>query len=297
MIRSAICLALLAFLLTNGPVTAQCSDAGVCVIGKNQTKETEKNTSTVSLGYVYGTSGKQADVNGSLNNIKYGSVRFEADLDILKNARMNVSIPYTFVSGPLGENNGIGDLAVLFTKKFYIEKVHELSFSIGGKFATGSVNSKDSLPQRYMTGLGTNDLIVGATYTYGNYYFGIGYQKPFGRSVNYDTRLKRGDDAFMRAGFFEQFGKLSLKAEVLTIVRIQPSSVRDPVGTGESFINISGSNEAQVNLLATVNFMASKKVGLWGQGALPLLTRNYNYDGLKRSLSLAAGVTYYFSLK
>lgn len=297
MVRVAICSALLILLAVNESQLAQCSDAGVCVIGKHQTIDTEKHISTVSIGYIYGTSGKKTDVNGALNNITYGSLRFEADLDLFKNTRINISIPYMFVSGPLGKNSGIGDLSILFTKKFYIKKIHEISFSVGGKLRTDEVNSKDSLPQRYMTGLGTNDLILGATYSYGNYYFGIGYQKPFGRSGNWDTRLKRGDDAFMRAGFFQQFGKITLKAEVLTIVRIQPSSVRNPLGIGENFTEISGSNEAQVNLLATVNYMASKQIGLWGQGALPLLTRNYNYDGLKRSLSLAAGLSYYFRLK
>jgi hypothetical protein len=147
-----------------------------------------------------------------------------------------------------------------------------------------------------MPGLGTNDLLLGAAYTYSNYYFGIGYQKPFGRSGNFVTRLKRGDDVLVRAGFFEQFKKLGVKAEILTIIKIQPNSVIDPVGTGENFVEIDGSNEPQVNLLATVTYRASKEIGLTGQAAIPFLKRDYNLDGLKRAFSIAGSVSYFFNL-
>lgn len=278
-------------------VYSQCSDAGVCVIGKNHNKEMKTGANTVSLSYVFGTSGKEADVNGALNNLTFGTLRLDADMEITKSLRVNTSIPYTFVSGPLGENNGVGDASIVFSKGFKIEKVHQLTFFLGGKFATGNVNSSDSLPQRYMPGLGTNDLLAGATYTYTNYYFGVAYQKPFGRSRNYDTKLKRGDDLLVRAGFFEQFNKVGIKAEILTILRVQPSSVRNPVGTEESFITIDGSNEAQVNLLGTVSFMASRDIMLSGQVAIPFLKRNYNYDGLKRTLSIAGTIGYMFDLQ
>lgn len=278
-------------------IYSQCSDAGVCTLGKHYSREEKPNTSSISLSYVYGTSGKDPDVNGALNNLSYGSVKLDADIDILKNTRLALSIPYTFVSGPLGENNGAGDLVVAFTRSFKIENIHTLSFSLGGKFATGNVNSNDSLPQRYMPGLGTNDLIIGASYSYENYYFGIGYQKPFGRSRNYLTRLKRGDDVMFRAGFFEQFNKIGIKAEVLTIIKIQPNSVLSSFGPGENFVDVDGSNEPQVNLLGTVTYQASREIGLVVQAAIPFLKRDYNYDGLKRTLALAGGITYFFNLK
>lgn len=290
-------LALILLTLYSFSLFAQCSDAGICIIGKHHSKEFTGPRSIVSLGYVYGTSGKDADINGALNKLSFGSFKLEADLDVFSSTRLAISIPYTFVTGPLGDNNGTGDLTALVTKSFNIKKIHTLSFSIGGKFATGKVNSNDSLPERYMPGLGTNDLFLGAGYTYSNYYFGVAYQKPFGRSANYVTRLKRGDDVLVRAGFFEQFNKLGIKAEILTILRIQSSSILDPVGTGENFIKIDGSNEVQVNLLATVTYQASREIGLTGQAAIPFLQRNYNYDGLKRTLSLAGSVSYFFNFR
>ncbi|HAX50187.1 MAG TPA: hypothetical protein PK605_05545 [Ignavibacteria bacterium] len=272
---------------------SQCSDAGVCTIGRHQVNESVIKSSHIYFGFNYGASGKDPDINGNTNDISYGSVKLEADLDLKNGFRVNGSIPYSFISGPLGENNGIGDLEVVFSKMFRIKKKHLLTFFLGGKFATGKVNSSDSLPQRYMPGLGTNDLIVGAVYTGVNYFFGIGYQKPFGRSANYITRLKRGDDVFFRAGFFEEFSKVSIKAEVLTILRLQKSSVLSGVSP-ENFVEVSNSNEAQVNLLGTVGYKASDEISITVQAALPFLKRDYNFDGLKRKFSVGAMVSYNF---
>jgi hypothetical protein len=291
-------LVLVAFIVFKLNLYSQCTDAGVCIVGKHYKNEFAPNTSSVSLGYNYGYSGKDPDINGVLNDISYGSITLEASLDILKDSRLDFSIPYTFMTGPLGSNNGPGDLRILFTKSFSIRKVHFLSFSAGGKLATGEVNSADSLPQLYMPVLVTNDLILGAGYNYTNYYAGVGYQIPFGRSANYITRLKRGHDAFFRAGFFERFNKVGVKAEILTIIPVQPASVLNTADTtGESFIDIDGSNEPQVNLLATVTFEASKNISLTGFAAIPFLARDYNYDGLKRTLTIAASVSYLFNLK
>ena len=272
---------------------SQCSDAGVCTIGRHQVNESVIKSSHIYFGFYYGTSGKDPDINGNTNDISYGSVKLEADLDLKNGFRVNGSIPYSFISGPLGENNGIGDLEVVFSKMFRIKKKHLLTFFLGGKFATGKVNSSDSLPQRYMPGLGTNDLIVGAVYTGVNYFFGVGYQKPFGRSANYITRLKRGDDVFFRAGFFEEFSKVSIKAEVLTILRLQPSNVLASYNP-ETFTKINYSSEPQVNLLGTVGYKASDEISITVQAALPFLKRDYNFDGLKRKFSVGAMVSYNF---
>lgn len=275
-------------------IYSQCSDAGVCVIGKHQVNEFVINKYIITFGYIYGKSGLEADINGNTNDLSFGTLQLEADIDISKGFRVNGSLPYVFVTGPLGENNGIGDMAVTFSKVFSVKKKNLLTFFIGGKFATGKVNSSDSLPQRYMPGLGTNDIIAGAVFTRENYYFGIGYQKPFGRSDNYTTRLKRGDDVFFRAGFFEQFNKIGVKAEILTILRLQPSSVLNTVSLSETFIEVAGSNEAQVNLVASASFKPSDNVTFSGLAAIPFLKRNYNFDGLKRTLTISGMVSYNF---
>ncbi|MEO8513387.1 MAG: hypothetical protein ABI543_07505 [Ignavibacteria bacterium] len=275
-------------------IFSQCSDAGVCVIGRHQLNEFVMKKNMISLGYIYGYSGKEPDFNGNTNDISYGNVKLEADIEIAKMLRVNALIPYSFSSGPLGENNGMGDFALTVSKGFRIKKINLLTFFLGGKFATGKVNSSDSLPQRYMPGLGTNDLIGGAVFTRENYYFGIGYQKPFGRSSNYVTRLKRGDDLFFRAGFFEVFKKVSVKAEILTILQIQRSSVLSNIAPAETFVSVDGSNETQVNLLAQASYFASDGLSFGLFAAIPFLKRNYNFDGLKRTLTITGMIAYNF---
>ncbi|MCC6865634.1 MAG: hypothetical protein IT280_05680 [Ignavibacteria bacterium] len=274
-------------------IFSQCSDAGVCIIGKHTLSESIKNKNLIYFGANYGYTGKDPDINGSFNDISIVTFRVETDFSLGKEFRFNASVPYSFINGPLGENNGLGDFEAVISKTFNIHKKLKLTFLLGGKLALGKVNSKDSLPQRYMPGLGTNDLIAGAMITGVNYYFGIGYQKPFGRSANYVTRLKRGDDAFFRAGFYEVFNKISIRAEILTILRVQPSSVLTAY-TPETFTKISNSNETQVNLLANLIYQASENISLTAEAVLPLLKRDYNIDGLKRKLSFRGAVGYNF---
>ena len=81
---------------------------------------------------------------------------------------------------------------------------------------------------------------------------------------------------------------------MLTILRLQASSVRDALGTGESFITVDGSNEAQVNLVGTVSYRASDEITITGLAAIPFLKRNYNFDGLKRTLTFSGAVSYNF---
>jgi len=285
--------ALLIIVFSSFKSYSQCSDAGVCVIGKHSLNESAVKKNHLYFNVNYGTSGVEPDLNGNLNDLSIVSVKLEGDFDLGKDFRVNASVPYTFISGPLGENNGIGDPEAVISKMFSLRKKLKLTFFLGGKIAAGKVNTNDSLPQRYMPSQGTNDIIAGAVVTGVNYYFGIGYQKPFGRSENYITRLKRGDDAFFRAGFFEMFNKISIKAEILTILRIQPSSVLSSFNP-ETFTEVSNSNQAQVNLLGQFTYMLDDNVTFTAEAVIPFLKRDYNFDGLKRKLSLSASIGYNF---
>lgn len=276
---------------------SQCSDAGVCIVGKKSKTELKEQLNTITLGYKFGASGKEADLNGATNDLIFNSVIFDADLSVSPVSRLNLSIPFIIIEGPLGTNSGIGDLSILYNTTFIIKKKHNLTISVGGKATLGDVNTTDSLPQRYMPGLGTNDLIVGASYGYMSYSVSAAYQKPFGRSGNFVTRLKRGDDFFFRAGYRQKFHKVSISAEILTILRVQKSSILSSVDSlGEHYVDIESSNEPQVNLLASVSYFVNDKFVITADAALPFLKRDYNYDGLKRIFTAGFSVGYLFKL-
>jgi hypothetical protein len=296
--KTTILLVLIFVLSAGEPLFPQCSDAGVCILGRKHKSEIKEDLNTISLGYRLGTSGKESDLNGAQNDLIFNSAILDADLSVSPVSRLSVSIPFTVIEGPLGTNSGIGDLSILYNHTFVIKKKHNLTISVGGKAALGDVNTSDSLPQRYMPGLGTNDMILGASYGYSSYSVSAAYQKPFGRSANFVTRLKRGDDFLFRAGYGQQFGKLNIKAEVLTILRIQKSSIISSVDTNgvESYIDIEGSNEPQVNLLVSIGYMVAEKFLLTIDGAIPFLKRDYNYDGLKRKFTAGLSLSYLFKL-
>lgn len=283
--------------LISGYSFAQCSDAGICVIGKKQIDVKRKNTSTVGFSYTYGYSGKDNTLAAGETDITFNTLKLETELEPFKSSFISASIPYTFISGPLGSAKGVGDLIVLWSKSFQLTGMSFLTVQAGGKLATGNVNAGDSLPQSYQPGLGTNDLLVGVMYSYENFFAAGAYQKPFGRSNNKVTRLKRGDDVFVRLGYTYSFEKFNVKGEVLVIKRIQESSIINSIGTQENFIEVDGSNPLQINLQAAVTYYASNQVALNGSAALAMLKRDSNLDGLKRNFTATAGVNYLFRLK
>lgn len=294
MMKISVC-CILAFLLIYSNILSQCSDAGVCILGHVQNDSVKNELSSISLGINYGYSGKNKDINGALNDLMFSSASLTADLSLSKRSRLMAGIPFTLIDGPLGSNRGIGDLTLLYSQKFIIKKKHSLIISVGGKISVADVNTADSLPQRYMPGLGTNDLIVGATYGFQYYSISTGYQKSLGRSANFVTRLKRGDDFFFRAGYNQRFNKLVIKADILTIIRIQRSSVV-AAGTSDTFADIEGSNEPQVNMSVSAGFFLARNFIFNFEASIPFLTRDYNYDGLKRSFTAGAALSYLFKL-
>jgi hypothetical protein len=47
-------------------------------------------------------------------------------------------------------------------------------------------------------------------------------------------------------------------------------------------------------MLASASFMASDNISITGFASIPFLKRNYNFDGLKRALTISGIVSYNF---
>lgn len=268
-------------------VSAQCSDAGICSLGGGD--HLQKTDHTVLVLYSYGTSGKPDD-------LKFSSVKISTRFQIFDEFDLDLSVPYNFIDGPLGTVNGVGDLLVNLKRNVQTSIGSSIGLNVGIKLATGKVNEK-KLPQAYQTGLGTNDILLGIDYSINNFSFGVGYQISGGRSDNSLNRLKRGDDFLVRAGYTEKFqNDLTIGGEVLIIKRIEESSVlsKSSILSGPEFINVSGSDQLQVNLLGRISKNISESFRLNAVVALPFIKRDVNLDGLKRSFSLSLGATVSF---
>ncbi len=258
---------------------AQCSDAGACVIGGAPAESRH----TFSLRYVYGSSGGEDD-------LVFHAVQLDGVIDVIEDGALILRLPYRAIDGPLGSTSGIGDLTVMWRQGLWSDHGDRLSLQLGGKIATGAVNA-EGLPQAYQPGLGTNDVIVGLSYETAPWIFAAGYQLSSGRSDNNVDRLERGDDLFARAGYRTFIDDVNLGLEVIAIKRLAEDNVRHPVvDDGEFFIDIPDSDQLQINIMGTSSYEIDETISLLGQVAFPLLQRDVNIDGLKRSLTVSIGM-------
>lgn len=258
---------------------AQCSDAGACVIGSAPAESRHQ----VSLRYVFGSSGGD-------DPLTFHTIQLDGVLDLIEGGALILRLPYRIIDGPLGSTSGIGDLTLLWRQQLWSDHGNTLSLQAGGKVGTGPVN-EEGLPQAYQPGLGTNDIIVGLSYETAPWIFAAGYQLSTGRSDNEVDRLARGDDLFARAGYRTFVDDVNLGLEVIAIKRLAEDNVRHPVvDDGEFFIDVPDSDQLQVNVMGTSSYEIDDRISLLGQVAVPLLQRDVNIDGLKRSLTLSVGV-------
>ena len=201
-----------------------CSDAGFCTIGSlNPSMPSDTSFKHVAkLSFSYGI-GEQSTTHIHLIP--------ELDFSFFKNNTLQIKVPYISVNGNLGSNSGVGDVAFSISQKIIAKEYSHLSITVGTKLPTGTTNKElenFSFPMPYQTGLGTFDLILGASYQYRKWKFSTGYQmvlsndnkNNFLHSVNNSSDankyfesnyLVRGDDALLRVerGFVSRKIKFS----------------------------------------------------------------------------------------
>lgn len=262
---------------------AQCSDAGICQIGGYSMEEEDEVLFSISGFYKYGYSGKEDDV-------QFNSFQLSASYNAFKSSSIQLLVPYNFQSGPAGDVNGIGDLILSLNQNLLIDKNSSLNASIGVKMATGDDN-KDSLPQVYQSGLGTNDILFALSYTYNKMSFNAGYQLSGGRNNNV-TRLEKGDDLLLRASYDLSFDQLSIIPQLLYIQPLAKSSILDTTSSQETFVEVDKSDQPQLNFLAVLRYKFADNMSLIGDFAIPFLSQETNVDGLKRVISASIGVQF-----
>lgn len=266
-------------------LSAQCSDAGICTIGENSPIENETYRFTIGAGYRYGASGKEEGVKFHTFGL-YGQAR------IFLNTSLIAEFPvYNIRSGPLGEVSGIGDLMLLLRQSVYSESESSFALMLGVKLPSGDDNADGNLPQIYQSSLGTTDVLFGASYAEKTWGLSAGYQlaekKHNGNAV---TRLKRGDDIYGQVYYVYPINSWELKGDVIAIKRLQKSEI----DAGGNITEVPDSDQIQINLGITAGYKLSAAQKIVLQGALPLLKREVNIDGLTRIYTLAIGVEHNF---
>lgn len=266
-------------LLLPHSVYSQCSDAGVCSIGSHRPAASHH----IGVSYTYGRS-------SAVDDLTFHGVALDGNFHLHEDTRLAVTLTWSTQSGPLGSTSGPGDLILVLDHVILRSISGQLKGQLGGKFATGAVNG-DNLPQSYQSGLGTNDLLLGFSYSYDSWNAALGYQYSRGRSGNRPTRLKRGDDLLMRLGYSGLIASMTAGVEILAIKRLEESSVfAFTTQSGETFISVPKSDQFQINLLGRFSLPLNEGWSLQPIVAFPILKRDINVDGLTRAVTLSLGL-------
>ena len=265
---------------------AQCSDAGACTISRHAGMgEEEGMRQTVGLKYAFGLSGSPDDVT-------YHSIIAEANLHVLERSRVILSLPFNIQSGPLGNSSGIGDVIAIWDQTAFEWDggMGRVGVQGGARIGTGEANAEPGLPMAYQPGLGSTDLILGASVLYSGWSAGGAYQFAGARNDNELVRLKRGDQLVVWGSYEFTWGTTRLSPGVTMINQFQESSILDPASSSGAIVSVPGSDQFQINLGLRVRQEVSSRFGVELLGVLPLLARDVNVDGLKRALTLSVNL-------
>lgn len=301
------CLLTFGILFTNNSYSQGCSDAGFCTMGSLQPAEVADSVHRQHFKITFSYGAGEEDV-------VIMQVIPELELSFLKKNFLQIKIPYSSATGNLSDNSGMGDLAFSLTRRWTETPTSSFSVSAGMKLPTGTTDAASglpgSLPMPYQTGLGTTDLILGASWIFKTWNVSAGYQKVLNHdnqntflkhstTVNPDLEpyynsnlLERGDDALLRLEKQFKFRNLVVTPGVLAIFRLMKDRI---TGFSGQQVALNGSEGLTLNITASAAYVLSERFDLQLMAGAPAVVREVRADGLTRSLVLNLGFRYNFN--
>lgn len=273
------------FILSPTRLLAQCSDAGLCTYG---TVHDIDKSAHGRLGIVY-----QIGKSPKEDSITYHTLRISEQVEFLPGSVAKLILPLNIQDGPLGTVSGFGDVMIGYEYRIKDFYQNRMLLDVGFKIAS-ALQNVDSLPQKYQSGLGTNDIFLNVEYRADAYFLSLGYQQPLSRSTNYE-HLKRGPDLVSRAGYFTTFDKLVLSGELIAIKRFGTASISYVPKPGDSepypeYEDVPNSDPFQLNAAVEGTYKFSQSFEMTAGTAIPFLKREFNIDGLARSITAKVGI-------
>lgn len=293
-----------------------CSDAGFCTMGAMKPDQSFVKKGNIKL--------RAIDLSQYLGRSRFNDyinvTNLEANFSAFKDINLQVKIPYFYVSGPLGTNNGVGDLSLSATKPVLSKKNYTISYTIGAKIPTNDANKTRgtaSLPMYYQTSLGTFDFVTGFSLITKGWLFAAGYQQVihninknnffwgpweqhdlFEESMVYHSSidLERGKDIMFRIEKNFTYSKFNFYIGLLDVWRLNKDKVTNPL-TGKQLIaeTSAGTSSGQaITLLGGFGYNFSVKSSLKVLIGQRLLKRYFNPDGLSREQVTSLGYQYKF---
>ncbi|MBS3999459.1 MAG: hypothetical protein KGZ71_03135 [Desulfobulbaceae bacterium] len=282
-------------------ISQGCSDAGVCSMLSDKDLQPAEEKYIVGLSQYFGVGDENTAVFNTLLAFDYRS----------ENMDVSVIIPYVYTNGNLGCLSGLGDIKIAggFTGTLGEDLV--IKFIAGVKFASGEANGKRygrSMPMVYQPGLGTSDLLLGASLRLSTWTFGVGFQYTKDKTTNefrhedweneekalhynQSSGLRRGADFMFSVDKFVNFDETSIYGGIQLIHRNDDKNVIRYNLDSEKY-EVVEQNLTTINVRAGLTNNLTEYAALHLDAALPILARDYAADGLRRSFSAALGLKF-----
>lgn len=276
-----------------------CSDAGFCTMGamkpdQHYSKAIDIKLRSIGVGQYIGLTRFQDVILVYTSDVTIG---------INEKTGVQIKLPYQFTFGSLANTNGIGDISLSATHRIVSTSTFDIMATVGTKLPTGqddkSIDGKP-LAMYYQPGLGTYDIIFGASLLSRKWLVSFGYQQALNKNDNefkwgpwvgtdrekealrYPTsvKLKRGIDVMNRVERNFRFANYNFNIGLLTIYRINKDTRISPQ-TGER-VEADKSNGPAITLLTGFGYHFSVKSSIKIGLGFRLVKREINPDGLSR---------------
>ncbi len=298
--KKLLCLWLVLFGATQSVLSQGCNDAGLCTIGHIGTANMD-DTSKITIGI-------NSSFRLSENETMWFNVQAQSAFQIGKKTSVAIAVPYHFIYGSLGFNQGLGDVSASINQDLLKINNAKISFTFGGKLPVNSSNQKlsdDPLPMVYQTSQGTWDGIVGLNYFSKKWHISAAYQHNFNANENqyidslsrvkhliqyFDSKkINRGDDVLLRIEYhFFKKEVLRYFISILPIYRIQEASIESATGIR---IPVDGSSGFTLNMNAGMIRSFGDKTQIKISAAAPAYSRKIRPDGLTGTFVLSFLIT------
>lgn len=293
-----------------------CSDAGFCTMGAMKPdQQYDRNLPitlrSINFTFYEGQSNTSAVIRSGILDLGFVTK---------KDITLQVKIPYMFVKGNFGSNQGLGDISLSLTKSITQTQNFELLGTIGAKIPTGRANDIQQdegvvLPMYYQTTLGTYDFVMGASLINRDWLFSAGYQQPivhqnentfsadpqewawyeggidYVREHDEAIDLKRGADIMLRVERNWRLSRLNFNVGLLPIYRITKDQGKNENG---EYQQLEGTTGLALSALFGIGYKFNVYSGLsliYGQR---ITDRAYNPDGLTRKHVINLSYNYNF---
>jgi hypothetical protein len=301
-----ITIGLLLFAITKWGFSQGCSDAGFCTMGamkpdQNYSKRIAIKLRSLEVNYYKGT---------TTLTPKITVATIDFNLAVNDRSSLQIKVPYQSIKGSLGENSGLSDVVLSFTRNLKSTEKWSLNGTLGTKIPTNdsntTVNNEHTggvdapIHMYYQTSLGSFDAIAGISAINSKWLFATGIQialnannnqflwsnfpnypnREYIEQYNVGLKLKRGIDVMLRVERNWRFTNFNFSLGLLPIYRITKDEVEDK-DTGVRFKHDDTTGLA-LTALGSFGYQFDVNNSIKIIRGIKLTDREFNPDGLTR---------------